>query len=105
MEIVPAIVEKYIEKYTSEEDNFLKTVSQFTAQNHPKAHMMSGQVQGKFLEMMSFMLQPKRILEIGTFTGYSALCLAKGLPAEGLLHTIELREQDANKAQEFFNAT
>lgn len=105
MEIIPAIVENYIEKYTSEEDSFLKSVSQFTEQNHPKAHMMSGHVQGKFLEMISFMLQPKKILEIGTFTGYSAHCLAKGLSDGGLLHTIELREDDAATANIFFSSS
>jgi len=65
--------------------------------------MLSGQVQGKFLEMISMLLQPRRILEIGTFTGYSALCLVKGLSKDGLLHTIELREEDAAVAQANFD--
>lgn len=65
--------------------------------------MLSGHLQGKFLEMASCMLQPQRILEIGTFTGYSALCLAKGLSEDGRLHTIELREEDAKTAKNFFN--
>jgi predicted O-methyltransferase YrrM len=60
-------------------------------------------LQGKFLEMVSCMVRPKRILEIGTFTGYSALCLAKGLEPGGLLHTIELRPGDAATAQQFFD--
>jgi len=54
------------------------------------------------LEMISCMIQPRRILEIGTFTGYSGLCLAKGLSPDGQLHTIELREADAVKAQSYF---
>jgi predicted O-methyltransferase YrrM len=65
--------------------------------------MLSGHLQGKFLEMTSMMIRPRRILEIGTFTGYSALCLAKGLTDDGLLHTIELREKDATTAQGFFD--
>lgn len=102
MEIVNVIAQAYAEKYTSPEDELVKEVFEFTVKNHPKHHMISGPLQGKFLEMVSYMLQPKRILEIGTFTGYSALCLAKGLHDEGLLHTIELREEDANHAKGFF---
>lgn len=65
--------------------------------------MLSGHLQGKVLEMISRMIGPRRVLEIGTFTGYSALCLAKGLSSDGILHTIELRENDAKKATEYFN--
>ena len=65
--------------------------------------MLSGHLQGKFLEMVSCMIKPQRILEIGTFTGYSALCLAKGLQPGGELHTIELREEDALKAKSYFD--
>lgn len=64
--------------------------------------MLSGPLQGKFLEILSLLLRPRRILEIGTFMGYSALCLAAGLPEEGRLHTIELREEDADLAAENF---
>jgi len=64
--------------------------------------MLSGHLQGKLLEAISFMIRPRRILEIGTFTGYSALALAKGLTEDGVLHTIELREEDANRAKDFF---
>lgn len=65
--------------------------------------MLSGHLQGKVLEMISCMIRPRRILEIGTFTGYSAICLAKGLVREGKLHTIELREEDAARARAFFD--
>ena len=64
--------------------------------------MLSGHLQGKLLEMISWMIQPRRILEIGTFTGYSALCLAKGLTPDGELHTIELRETDAATGKGIF---
>ena len=64
--------------------------------------MLSGHVQGKFLEMISFLVRPSKILEIGTFMGYSALCLAKGLRSGGTLHTIELREADAAIASDNF---
>lgn len=97
----PAIQE-YSEKYTSPEDALLAEVAEFTRRTHPKSHMLSGHLQGKFLEMLSCLLRPERVLEIGTFTGYSALCLAKGLAEDGILHTIELREEDAKAARGFF---
>lgn len=96
-------MQKYAESYSSPEDALLKEVNDYTIQNHSESVMLSGHLQGKVLEMISCMIQPRRILEIGTFTGYSGLCLAKGLKEDGQLHTIELREADAAKAQSFFN--
>ncbi|MFT3681535.1 MAG: O-methyltransferase [Ferruginibacter sp.] len=101
--LVNTLAENYAAKFSEQEDALLKEVADFTTKNHPHAHMLSGQVQGAFLSMLSRLLQPKRILEVGTFTGYSALCLAKGLTADGELHTLELREDDAATAQGFFN--
>jgi caffeoyl-CoA O-methyltransferase len=103
MELINPLVQTYAEKYTSAEDSLLKEIAAFTYSNHPKSHMLSGHVQGKFLEMVSHMIRPRRILEIGTFTGYSALCLAKGLEKGGLLHTLEVREEDANAAKAYFD--
>lgn len=102
MDIVQPLAQDYCEKHSSEEDLLLKEVAEFTIRHHAHSHMLSGHLQGKFLEMVSCMIKPQRILEIGTFTGYSALCLAKGLPPLGQLHTIELREDDANIARSFF---
>ena len=65
--------------------------------------MLSGHLQGKVLEMLSCMIRPRRVREIGTFIGQSALCLAKGLTEEGQLHTIELKAEEALKAKEFFS--
>lgn len=65
--------------------------------------MMSGHLQGQFLEIISKIVQPKRILEIGTMVGYSTICLAKGLAVDGVLHTIEMREQDAAIARDNVN--
>lgn len=65
--------------------------------------MLSGHLQGKLLEMVSCMIRPRRILEIGTFTGYSALCLAKGLADDGQLHTIDIRDEDVKLARSFFD--
>jgi predicted O-methyltransferase YrrM len=103
MELVNPLVKQYAERYTSAEEALLQRISEYTTAHHPKAHMLSGHLQGKFLEMVSCMVRPKRILEIGTFTGYSALCLAKGLEPGGVLHTIELRPGDAATAQQFFD--
>ncbi|MDB5197976.1 MAG: O-methyltransferase family 3, partial [Flaviaesturariibacter sp.] len=102
MHIVDPKAQEYAERFTSAEEDLLKEISAFTEANHPKAHMLSGHLQGKFLEMVSCMIQPKRILEIGTFTGYSAVCLTKGLTQEGELHTIEIRPQDAQTAGLYF---
>jgi len=103
LELINPLVQEYAEKFSSSEDVLLKEVNDFTVANHPEYHMLSGHLQGKFLEMTSMMIRPRRILEIGTFTGYSALCLAKGLSDDGLLHTIELREKDATTAKGFFD--
>ena len=102
MELINPLVQSYAENYTSAEDDLLKEIAAFTYKSHPKSHMLSGHIQGKFLEMVSHMIKPRRILEIGTFTGYSALCLAKGLGKDGLLHTLELREEDASTARSYF---
>ena len=103
MDIVHPLAQQYAEKYTSAEDDLVKEVADYTYQHHAHSQMLSGHLQGKFLEMVSCMIRPQRILEIGTFTGYSALCLAKGLPDDGQLHTIELRENDAAIAKGFFD--
>ena len=67
--------------------------------------MLSGKVQGKFLEMISLMIKPERILEIGTFTGYSAICLARGLKPNGLLYTIESNEELEEIAREYIESS
>lgn len=103
IELINAAAEQYAEMFTTDEDELLQIINDYTTKNHPHAHMLSGKVQGQFLAVISQLLQPARILEVGTFTGYSALCLAKGLQPEGKLFTIELREQDATLAQSFFN--
>jgi caffeoyl-CoA O-methyltransferase len=103
LDLINPIVHQYAEEHTSAEDALLKEINDFTTQHHPEAQMLSGVLQGKLLEMISYMIRPRRVLEIGTFTGYSALCLAKGMAPDGILHTIELREADAQKARSFFD--
>jgi predicted O-methyltransferase YrrM len=103
VDLILPLAEQYAAAYTSAEEALLKELNAFTTQQHPEHHMLSGHLQGKFLEMISCMIRPRRILEIGTFTGYSALCLAAGLTSDGELHTIEIREQDALTARRFFD--
>ena len=94
--------EEYALKFTSEDDGLLQTVNADTLHMHHKAHMLCGNVVGGFLTIMSRSVKAEKILEIGTFTGYSALCLAKGLQSGGVVHTIELREADATVAKSYF---
>lgn len=103
MDVIPPEVNTYALSNTSQEDALLLELRKYTEQNHPEQHMLSGPLQGQFLSMASRMINPKRVLEIGTFVGYSAICLAKGLNENGVLHTIEKREEDAKTAQAFFD--
>ena len=102
MELINPLAEQYAGAYTSPDEALLQEICDWTMANHKESIMLSGHVQGKLLQMISAMIKPRRILEIGTFTGYSALSLAAGLTADGLLHTIELRDEDANRAQAYF---
>ncbi len=102
MELVHPQAEIYAANFSSAEDPVLKTIAEATTLSHAQPHMMSGHLQGKFLEIISKLIAPKRILEIGTMIGYSSICLAKGLAQGGILHTIEMREEDAAIAKENF---
>ena len=86
-------VEKYIEQHTSPQDEALEWLVRQTHLQTIHPRMLTGVVQGRLLTMISAMLAPKRILEIGTFTGYSAICLSKGLAPGGVLHTIERNDE------------
>jgi caffeoyl-CoA O-methyltransferase len=102
MELINPHAEQYAKKNTSALDEVLREIEDYTLNNHPHAQMLSGHVQGKVLEFFSKMIAPERILEVGTFTGFSALCLAKGLTENGKLITLELREDDAATAAKYF---
>ena len=102
LEIVNTTAQQYAENFSSQEESLLSEIAAHTYSNHPRSDMLSGHVQGKFLEMISRLMQPERILEIGTFVGYSSLYLSKGLKPGGKLHTLELRDEDANTAEENF---
>ncbi|MBM3414411.1 MAG: O-methyltransferase [Bacteroidetes bacterium] len=103
MDIFHPLAQVYAEKHSTPQDSLLQELELFTRAHHQASHMISGFLQGRFLQLFSTLVQPQCILEIGTMTGYSALCLAAGLTSTGQLHTIELREQDARVAQSFFD--
>ncbi|MCB8994251.1 MAG: O-methyltransferase [Bacteroidales bacterium] len=91
----------YIESYSSPEDPLLEELNRFTHLRVIHPRMLSGKVQGKFLEFISRMIRPERILEIGSYTGYSAICLAKGLQSDGKLITIEISDEIAGIAKKY----
>jgi len=95
-------LDKYILNHIDKEDEILKELDRQTNLNVLHARMLSGHLQGQVLTMLSKMIQPKIILEIGTFTGYSALCLSKGLQKDGKLITIEMNDELESMASKYF---
>ena len=89
-------LEEYISAHTTPENELLQSITRDTYVHVLNPHMLSGHVQGRMLSMLSHMIRPKRILELGTFTGYSALCLAEGLAEGGRLITIEHNDELEN---------
>lgn len=86
-------LEQYILEHIDKEDEMLLELNRLTHLKMVHPRMLSGHLQGKILRMFSAMVKPDRILEIGTFTGYSAICLAMGMPENGHLHTIEINDE------------
>jgi predicted O-methyltransferase YrrM len=96
------LAEDYISEVSSEPDDALKWLIRQTNIRTNHSRMLSGQILGKTLEMISYMVAPVNILEIGTFTGYSAICLSKGLTSEGHLDTIEINDELEDLIKEAF---
>lgn len=86
-------IEEYIDEMSSPESAALEAITRDTHVHVLNPHMLSGHVQGRVLSMLSHMIRPRRILELGTFTGYSALCLAEGLAEDGQLTTVEHNDE------------
>ena len=97
------LLENYIVAHSVEEDPLLKRLYRETHIRLVNGRMCSGHLQGTILTLLSRLISPKRILEIGTYTGYSAICLAKGLTSGGLLHTIEINDELVEFAAGYFN--
>lgn len=95
-------VERYAEQHTSEEPEILKQLARETHLKTVAPQMLSGHVQGTLLRTISCMIKPWKVLEIGTFTGYSAICLAGGIPEGGILHTIECNPELEEIALKYF---
>ncbi|MDU0371896.1 O-methyltransferase [Hymenobacter endophyticus] len=85
----PDDAQRYADRHTTPESPLLARLNRETHVQLLHARMLSGHAQGRLLSMLSHMVRPRRVLELGTFTGYSALCLAEGLTTDGLLHTVE----------------
>ena len=95
-------LDRYLSEHSSEEDPVLRELARHTYLNEVYPRMLSGHILGSFLTMFSKMLRPERILEIGTYTGYSAICLARGLRSGGTLTTIEINDELQSTALNYF---
>ncbi len=95
-------MDRYLEDTASSEPDILKRLRKETFQKTTQPHMISGYLQGRFLSLISKMISPKNILEIGAFTGYAALCLAEGLQKDGKLTTLDVNEDLAYLPQKYF---
>ncbi|MFK8268018.1 O-methyltransferase [Capnocytophaga cynodegmi] len=103
MHFLPKKIENYATQHSEEEPKLLQELSRRTHLNVLQPRMLSGHFQGRMLSLLSKMIQPKTILEIGTYTGYATLCLAEGLQKEGILHTIDIKEELQDLQREFFD--
>ena len=93
MEFLKKEIYNYIDHHTTDESPILSKLRRETELKYLNPIMLSGKVQGNFLAIISKLIKPLNVLEIGTYTGYSTLCIAEGLPAEGIIHTIDKNEE------------
>lgn len=100
--LLPKALDQYAEKYTTPETPVLAALNRETHVKVQMPQMLSGHLQGGLLQMFSHMIQPQYILEIGTYTGYSAICLAQGLREGGMLHTIDINEELEQMCFDYF---
>src|SRR4028119_69984 len=102
MDFLDSSLIQYIESHTTPEPVVLRELNRDTYANVIKAHMLSGHVQGRLLSFFSHMIRPMAVLEIGTFTGYSALCLAEGLREGGKVYTLDINEELEEMVRGYF---
>ncbi len=102
MEFLPKVLEEYIDAFVQDEPAVLKDLNRETHANVLMPRMLSGHVQGRILSLLSKLMQPTSILEIGTYTGYSAICLAEGLRPSGKLYTIDINEELEDMVRSYF---
>ena len=103
MEFLDPEIEQYALEHSEEESTILNELNRQTHLKILQPRMLSGHLQGRILSMLSQSIQPKTILEIGTYTGYSALCMAEGLQNDGVLYTIDINKELVPFAQKYFN--
>src|SRR5690606_9548529 len=103
MDFLPEKINDYVEKHSQPEPELLQKLNRETWQKMIAPRMLSGHLQGRVLSMLSKLIQPKNILEIGTYTGYSALCLAEGMQENGELHTIDINEELVDFQRKYFD--
>jgi caffeoyl-CoA O-methyltransferase len=101
--IIPRKIEEYCLRHTSARDKLLRELEKYTQRTCADAQMLIGPHEGALLAMLVRLIGARRILEIGTFTGYSALCMAEALPSNGRLTTFEIKPEHAEIAQSFFD--
>ena len=103
MHFLPEDIDDYIVAHSQKEPDLLARLNRETNQKVMQPRMLSGHYQGRVLSLLSKLINPKVILEIGTYTGYSALCLAEGLPENGILHTIDVNEELVDFQKKYFD--
>ncbi len=105
MHFISEELEQYIEKHSANEPELLQQLNKETYQKILQPRMLSGHFQGRVLSMLSKILNPKHILELGTYTGYATLCLAEGLKSDGTIDTIDINEELEDIQQKYFSAS
>ena len=105
MDFLPEKIDAYVVAHSQPEPELLQQLTRETWQKVLAPRMLSGHLQGRVLSMLSKLIRPKNILEIGTYTGYSALCLAEGMQNDGALHTIDVNEELYDLQRKYFDAS
>jgi predicted O-methyltransferase YrrM len=103
MHFISESLDNYVVAHSEDEPKLLKALTRETYQKILQPRMLSGHYQGRVLSMISKLVHPKHILEIGTYTGYSALCLAEGIQEDGQLHTIDINEELFDFQRKYFD--
>ncbi|MDH7445039.1 O-methyltransferase [Aquimarina sp. 2201CG14-23] len=103
MHFIPEALDTYVVHHTEKEPELLQKLTRETYQKILQPRMLSGPYQGRVLSILSKLINPKNILEIGTYTGYSALCLAEGMQKDGVLHTIDINEELEDFQRKYFD--
>lgn len=105
MHFLPQEIDDYIVEHSAKEPQLLQQLNRETNQKVLQPRMLSGHYQGRLLSLLSKLINPQNILEIGTYTGYSALCLAEGMRSDGILHTIDINEELVDLQKRYFDAS